>query len=235
MKLWPRKPTIVERRKGVGGVELRVTRRDGKYRLDTAKVNYSFGALHDVFVEAFESAGVDELRPQSALVLGMGAGSVVELLNRRYPPQRIVAVELDPVVVELARRHFAIERHANLTIANECAARFLQSRAETFDLTVVDVFVENLVPEVCETDEFLADLRRVTRRMTLFNRMTDTPDNRRRNERFARQFVRCFPEHQRLVLPDNNVWIGFAKHPPSPNPPSQTGAPTVRPQIERRT
>ncbi len=202
------KPKTLEKRTGTGGTELRVVKTGAKLRLDATSVNYSFGALHDVFAEAFESAGVYSLNPQSVLLLGMGAGSVVDLLNRRCPPRKIVAVDIDQTVIDIARRHFSIERHANLTIIHDCAARFLANHASEYDLCVVDVFVDNLTPENCETDAFLQDLRRATRRTTLFNRLTETADNRRRNEAFATRFVRRFPKHERLALPHNDVWVG---------------------------
>lgn len=198
----------MEKRTGAGGTELRVVKTGTKIRLDSTSVNYSFGTLHDVFAEALESAGAYALKPQTVLLLGMGAGSVVELLNRRAPPRSIVAVEIDDVVIDLARRHFSIERHANLTIIHDCAARFLAENPATFDLCVVDLFIDNLTPEHCESDDFIQNLRRATRQTAIFNRLTETNENRRRNEAFGNRFAQHFPRHERLSLPYNDLWVG---------------------------
>jgi predicted RNA methylase len=201
-------PRTVERCASAVNGEVRAVWRGGRLRLDGPGVNYSFGTLHDVFAEAFESAGVYAAAPTDVLVLGLGAGSVVALLNGRRPPAKIVGVERDPVVLDLACRRFDLLRHANLEIVCDCAARHLRNDTSQYDLVVVDVFVGNLTPKICESEQFLAALAARTRRMALFNRMTETADNRRRNAEFGMRFARHFPKHERLTLPYNDVWVG---------------------------
>ena len=52
------------------------------------------------------TAMLPEGMPRSALLLGLGAGTLAHMLTRRFPGIRIVGVDNDSRLVEFARRHF---------------------------------------------------------------------------------------------------------------------------------
>lgn len=76
-----------------------------------------------------------------ALVLGVGGGAVVRLLQRHVGPQKITGIELDPVHLEVARRFFGVAEPVTLVEA-EAASWLTRYRGPAFDLLVDDVFSE---------------------------------------------------------------------------------------------
>ena len=69
-------PVKVEERKGAVTPRLEIYLSNGKYTLDSARVNYSFGGLHAVFRKAFSRFNICERDISNALILGFGTGSV---------------------------------------------------------------------------------------------------------------------------------------------------------------
>ena len=72
-----------------------------------------------------EPVSVDELSKwlgeksddiKKILVLGLGAGSIVKVINKYFPKSKITAVEIDPMMVEIGKKHFDLEKARNLEI-----------------------------------------------------------------------------------------------------------------------
>lgn len=76
------------------------------------------------------------------LVLGAGGGAVIHLLDRYVKPDEIIAIDLDPVHLSVARRFFAIKPNmAKLIEAN--AVEWLRSyKGPAFDMIIDDLFAE---------------------------------------------------------------------------------------------
>lgn len=150
------KNKLIETRTGTLGHQLEVKQHKGKYVLDADHVNYSFGGLHQVFRDAFKRAGVDELLIKEALVLGFGAGSVAGILVEEYNKKcRITGVEMDEVVIDLAKRYFNIDRFSNLTLYQQDALVFIRNNHQMFDFVVIDLYIDFSVPAFAESESFL--------------------------------------------------------------------------------
>jgi spermidine synthase len=79
-------------------------------------------------------------RRRSVLILGLGGGSAARLIRALAPRARIVGVELDPAVVEAARRWFDLDRLGVELVLGDALA-FLRRSRRTFDAVIDDVFV----------------------------------------------------------------------------------------------
>jgi spermidine synthase len=166
-------PQVIEKRKSAISSHLEVRLEDGRYVLNTKNVNYSFGGLHKVFVNFFKKIKIENSNINKVLILGFGAGSVADLLMNTYKKEcKIVGVEKDPVVIELAHKYFDLKKYKELVLHNEDAYNFVQRCIETFDLIVVDVFVGSRIPPWFDTPVFLQSLKRLLNPggMLLFNR-----------------------------------------------------------------
>ncbi|MCW8127966.1 methyltransferase domain-containing protein [Microbulbifer halophilus] len=79
---------------------------------------------------------------RSVLLLGVGGGALIRLLQRYVSPQRIVGVDLDPVHLDVARRFFGV-RDAELVCADArdyVAAELSGKKPGSFDLVIDDLF-----------------------------------------------------------------------------------------------
>lgn len=94
-----------------------------------------------------------------ALVLGLGGASVVKRLWRDYPHMEVDAVELDPEVVDVARRFFALPDDQRLRVFTDDGRAFVDTCRDTYDIAMVDAFDEDRVPRPLTTEEFMRTLR----------------------------------------------------------------------------
>jgi len=129
---------------------------NGRLAMNGPHVNYSFNRLHKVMRKALLATSIKKRKDAQILNLGMGAGSAVEILREDLAINHpIVSVELDPVVIQIAKEHFDIARHADHEIVEGDAASFMAKTREKFDLIIVDVFVDDVVPEKFRQQEFI--------------------------------------------------------------------------------
>ncbi len=79
---------------------------------------------------------------QRVLVLGVGGGAVIHQLKRYVQPDEIIGIELDPVHIMIAKRHFGINgKMAKLIQAD--AIKWLENYSGPgFDLIIEDLFGE---------------------------------------------------------------------------------------------
>jgi spermidine synthase len=106
------------------------------------------------------AAMIPDVRPQRALVLGLGAGTVVHLLTRRFGPIPIVAVDDDPELVEFARREFDLDL-ANLEIVIGDAFAYVQACEQRFGLILVDLYHGAQPAAGLVSRPFLSELKRL--------------------------------------------------------------------------
>lgn len=155
-------PWLVEQR--VGGISpfLEVWLIDGKYQLNTKKANYSFGNLHTVFASVFKKRNIAQQIVNEVLVLGFGSGSVASILQEEQGIVcAITAVEKDPVVIELGHTYFDIDRFKHLKLICDDALSFVQNDHGSYDLIVVDLFIDLDVPPGFYDEKFLFALHRL--------------------------------------------------------------------------
>ncbi|HEY7293753.1 MAG TPA: methyltransferase domain-containing protein [Dehalococcoidia bacterium] len=96
----------------------------------------------DDALSGYWQAMIPERRPESALLLGLGGGTVAHLLVRRFGPLPITGVELSSEMIALARREFALAE-LPLTIVQADALQFVHSTGERFGYIAVDLYRGN--------------------------------------------------------------------------------------------
>lgn len=85
-------------------------------------------------------AMLPDRRPASVLLLGLGGGTLVHLLTRRFGALRIVGVDASAAMVELARTEFGLAELTHVEIVIADAFAFVASCADRFDQIYVDLF-----------------------------------------------------------------------------------------------
>ena len=93
------------------------------------------------------------------LVLGMGGGAVTKRWWRDYPEMSIDSVEIDPVVVDVAKRYFGLPDDPRLAVFTADARRFVQTSTKTYDVVIVDAYYADSLPFHLTTTEFLREVK----------------------------------------------------------------------------
>jgi spermidine synthase len=88
------------------------------------------------------------------LVLGLGAGSIPVYLNRFLPDATIDTVELDPDVIDVAKKYFGLRETNRFHLIESDARVFLNRHTQPYDLIVVDAFTGSYIPFHLMTKEF---------------------------------------------------------------------------------
>lgn len=188
---------------------LEVTLENGKLMLNAERVNYAFGKLDEVWRSAFSQIGLKKMKPRNLLILGLGPGNVVQIVNRILPDCKITGVEIDGEVIRLGKKYFGLGTYANLEIAEADAVEFVAGCTERFDLICIDLFVEDAVPHGAEQEEFIRNCRRLLSPggLLLFNRLMHTPALAKESERFTAGLQDAFPGLRTIRAGVNRVII----------------------------
>lgn len=126
--------------------KLEVTWINGRKVLDSEHANYSYGPLQEVLDRGLAEIRADRSAP--ILLLGLGGGSAIPLLRKKYKYYgKITAVELDASIIEIAKTEFSIEDHQPLEIICADAEDFVHTTSGKFGLIVIDLFLDLRVPE----------------------------------------------------------------------------------------
>jgi spermidine synthase len=123
------------------------------------------GAVQSVAVGATTPRGywpalLPEQEPKSALILGLGGGTVAHLLRRRWRDVSITGVDDDAEVLRLARSRFGLDT-LNVEIVEADARVYTRRCARFFDLVVVDVYRGEVAAEFLNSGAFIRSVRQL--------------------------------------------------------------------------
>lgn len=149
---------------------------NGRKVLNSGSINYSYGSLQKILEQGLQKTLMGK-SPSSILVLGLGAGSVIETLRKTFLiPCPITAIEIDEEMILIAREEFDLDSWQEVEIIQEDAFEFLKRNEQAYDLIIVDLFFQNQIPTAGTSLAFIQDLARSTRRggFGIFNTLRET-------------------------------------------------------------
>ena len=154
--IWPMTKRIESEYSGM----MEITSINGKKYLNTENANYSFGTLQRLLETGL--AKVDLKNVSSVLLLGLGGGSVVFSLRKKFKYKgKISAVELDKKIIEIAKDEFSILQFDDLIIINADALEFVNREEDKFDLIIIDLFINIHVPPQFYSMDFIENIARL--------------------------------------------------------------------------
>jgi len=167
-------PVVLETYESEHNAELSVLLNKGRYMLCADNAIYSYEDKYTNFREAFLQINHEEHPFRRVLVLGFGLGSIPILLEKIYKQTfEITGVDIDESVVLLAQKYGMPKIRSSVTFHVADASIFVDLHTEKYDLVVSDIFINDLVPSVFETEEYLESLRNLLTEngLILYNRL----------------------------------------------------------------
>lgn len=167
---------------------LEVTWNNGHLVLDSENTNYSFGTLEKVMRIGLQQIEKIKLKKyQSVLVLGVAGGSVIRLLRDEFEyTGKITGVELDSKIIEIANKYFNLNKVKNLKIKIQDAQEFIFTTTEEYDLIIIDIFQDNLMPTFLFEEKFSSQLKKILSEngSILFNTIVTLTSDFKRNANY---------------------------------------------------
>lgn len=157
--------------------------------LNSKNTNYSYGGLQEVLNRGLRQISMNNI--SSVLVLGMGAGSVVDSLRNEFNYQGpITGIEIDPLVIEIAEKEFKSVGFENVKWVLADAIEYVAEAKDKFDLIVVDVFIDAKVPQGIYDASFWRNIESLVadNKFVLFNAGIDLAEDKMYN------FIDVLPE-----------------------------------------
>ncbi|MGD0897462.1 MAG: fused MFS/spermidine synthase [Thermoguttaceae bacterium] len=102
-------------------------------------------------------------QPRRVLIVGLGGGTIPTFLHKHYPQTMIDVVDIDPVVVEVAKKFFGFREDHTLRAQVEDGRRFIENCREPYDMILLDAYGSENIPYPLATQEFLQAVRRALR------------------------------------------------------------------------
>lgn len=177
---------------------LQVSLVDNRLQLVAEDAIYSYGDRYMNFRQLFEAFDFEAFPLRAnVLILGLGLGSIPELLEDYIGAEyEYVAVEIDPVIIELASEYSLPSIVSPLEVVQADAYAFLQVDHRQYDLICVDVFQDATIPEHLLDDTFLALIKDslAPGGAVAYNRLADNSKHARESlAYFDGPFLKAFP------------------------------------------
>ncbi|HET6782055.1 MAG TPA: fused MFS/spermidine synthase [bacterium] len=88
------------------------------------------------------------------LVIGLGGASIPKRFLRDYPEITVEVAEIDPMVLDVAKRFFAVRDDPRLRIFVQDGRLFLRRSERKYDMIIIDAFFAESIPFHLTTREF---------------------------------------------------------------------------------
>ncbi|HEY5128376.1 MAG TPA: fused MFS/spermidine synthase [Bradyrhizobium sp.] len=165
-----------------------------------------------LYTRAMSIAAIFPQDIKRVLVLGLGAGSIPDYLHRFLPDATIDTVELDPGVIDVAKKYFGLRETKNFHLIEADGRVFLNRHAEPYDLIFVDAFTGSYIPFHLMTKEFYQLLRNrlAPHGVAAFNFIpaVDLFDSNVRTVRLAFDNLDFFNSGDRVLSMSNVIVLG---------------------------
>ena len=177
--LWPQ---IIFRSKSSYNPKIEVVEFLGKKSLRCGGLTQSGSIVEDIYKKIIHRLPYTVNRTQhtiygiqNALVLGLGAGTIIKLLTAKYPDIKIIGVEIDPEIIIIGKTFFGLQNGKNLRIIKADAVKYLHKIKNTagFDLIFVDLYLgEKINPKISDNG-FLSKIKKITAKngVVVFNKI----------------------------------------------------------------
>lgn len=154
-------------------------------------------------------------KPKRILIIGLGGGSIPNFLHKHYPDTHIDVVDIDPVVVEVAKKYFGFREDKTLRVHVADGRAFIEKCKEPYDVIFLDAYGPTDIPYALATREFLQAVRRAVTVKGVVVTNLWTRDSNSLYDSMVRTYISVFDEvHVVDIRNSGNVILLALPHQP---------------------
>ncbi len=117
------------------------------------------GWYWDYFLAApYFNAGFTPNKLHRVGIIGLAGGTIARQFTKVYGPVPIDGVEIDPTIVDVAHKYFAMNE-PNLHVHVEDGRTYLATTHEQYDVVAIDAYQQPYIPFQLTTREFFTSIR----------------------------------------------------------------------------
>lgn len=191
---------------------LEVSLHRGEWKLSTFNAIYSFGRHYTSYKGAFRQLDIHHFPAKNILILGVGLGSIVRLLENHPTIQKITAVDIDPVIIEFAKKYWPdTQGKFESSFYAQDAIQWLKESdpKEKYDLILSDIFIDDQTPDTMLTHQYLQLLKNKlsAQGILIYSKLQYTDEHQAANVIFDKTFSQVFPAGFTLQAQYNKMYI----------------------------
>jgi len=171
-----------------------------KPRLIVGNMVQSGGLVRKVWEKAIARLKKKGKKISKVLILGLGCGDCAFEVQKYYPRAKMIGVEIDEHVVDMAKCYFNLATVKNLKIAIEDAAKYVrkltkEKKPKEFDLIIVDVYLGKKMPKEFRSKRFFERLKKLLRKngVVAYNHLF-FKDYKKEAKKFVKELEPMFPK-----------------------------------------
>ncbi len=154
-------PQVVKTFNSKFNTKVQLVNFSGQLRLDMGDLTQSGQVIEKIWSKAFKKLLPNNFKPQKILILGFGAGSVSKVISKKWPQAKMTGIEIDPVVIKIAKEYFAVDKIPNLKIINQDVVAFIKANNDKYNLILIDCYQGYKIPLILEDVNFLKKLTKI--------------------------------------------------------------------------
>ena len=205
-------PITLDKKKSKWSENVSLKLNNGALELSTENAVYSYGKNYYAFAEAYKKLNISQYPIKKVLILGLGMGSIIEILEGHFKSLEFHGVETDSVIIDLFKKHIEIENDFSLKIYENDAYEYVKDCENKFDLINIDIFIDDVIPHPFHDHEFLENIKSnlTNNGIVLFNRLDSKAAYRQYNKTYWNEvFNSIFPNSKNLKIRGNVILAGF--------------------------
>lgn len=116
---------------------------------------------------------------KKVLIMGLGGGTMAHLISEKFNAPEITSVEIDPVMIDIAKKYFDLDSIPNHRVIEGDALRVViepeefDIKEEYFNVAIVDIFQGEKYPDLGKSGNFIVSVKKLVRPggLLIFNRI----------------------------------------------------------------
>ncbi len=93
---------------------------------------------------------------KNTAIIGLGGGSVPKKWQKEFPSMAIDVAEIDPEVIQVAKKYFSFQEGKNLRVHAQDGRQFLTRSSQRYDVILLDAYFRDAIPFHLTTREFFS-------------------------------------------------------------------------------